>query len=598
MATAVSRHRADVRVPRHGGAHRRGRPPRLPAPHRPRPRRRDPRGQHALREAVGDAPGRAAEHGHVARRHVGGGAPRAGVRPAADRPVGGGLGGVPADGRARRPARGERRRDGAGADRRSTGREPTGRDGGGDRAARRPATGGAGRPPGHRSALAGPRLLGRRGGPPRSARRRLGRPRRRGLAIARGRPVGCRRAGLVAPRPRRPPRRLVGARRRLHRPSLGTGGAGRPTTTSTAATSTRSTRAARPRSPTSRRRSSGGAARAAPTSALSRSRGSSPPRRSGATRRGAGSTRCSTATRSTTCPSSSRGPTGSALRQVGNDPFGPDPQPIRRVTRRPAVDRFWAADASVLDGVPGDVGAVPDRPGRGPIGAAWSFADHVAHLAGWFDEGARGARGASATGGPGGPMPPEGSTPSTTARSGGPRGTAPADLRERIRRQAGAGSERRSRRHERRRMARPRGLQLGVRGPPRPRPRPSRDGRAVGRPDRLAGAEVRSRRSTGERERGEQMHARTVRSTGFRRAAGGGDRWLTIERLVAVDAPREFRAPSARPGRRLHARGRGRPPDHVRPSAAGRPATSHGLGEGRRRSAVVAGRSTTRLRSR
>ena len=43
-------------------------------------------------------------------RHVGRGAPRAGVRPPADGPVRGGLGGVPADRRARRPARGEPRR--------------------------------------------------------------------------------------------------------------------------------------------------------------------------------------------------------------------------------------------------------------------------------------------------------------------------------------------------------------------------------------------------------------------------------------------------------------------------------------------------------
>ena len=100
------RHRPDLRVPRHGGAHRRGRPPRLPAPHRPRPRHRDARGLDALREAVRDAPGRAAQHGHLARRDVGGGAPRARIGSAADRAVRGGLGGVPADRRARRSARG------------------------------------------------------------------------------------------------------------------------------------------------------------------------------------------------------------------------------------------------------------------------------------------------------------------------------------------------------------------------------------------------------------------------------------------------------------------------------------------------------------
>ena len=115
MATAVSGHRPDLRLPGHGGADRRGRPPRLPAPRRPRPRRRDARGQHVLREAVGRPSGRAAEHGHLARRDERRRPPRARVGPPADRPVGGRLGRLPADGRARRPARGERRDGSAGA---------------------------------------------------------------------------------------------------------------------------------------------------------------------------------------------------------------------------------------------------------------------------------------------------------------------------------------------------------------------------------------------------------------------------------------------------------------------------------------------------
>jgi pyrroline-5-carboxylate reductase len=49
--------------------------PRLPAPRRARPRHRDARGQHALREAERHAPGPAAEHGDVARRHERRGAP-------------------------------------------------------------------------------------------------------------------------------------------------------------------------------------------------------------------------------------------------------------------------------------------------------------------------------------------------------------------------------------------------------------------------------------------------------------------------------------------------------------------------------------------
>ena len=96
MATAVSRDRPDLRLPRHGGAHRRRRPPRVPAPHRARPRDRDPRGLDALRQAVGDAPGRAAQHGHLAGRHLRGGAPRARVRTTPDGALRGGLGGLSA----------------------------------------------------------------------------------------------------------------------------------------------------------------------------------------------------------------------------------------------------------------------------------------------------------------------------------------------------------------------------------------------------------------------------------------------------------------------------------------------------------------------
>ena len=53
-------------------------------------------------------PGRAAEHGHLARRHERGGPPRARIGASPDRPVGSRLGGLSADRRARRPAGGER----------------------------------------------------------------------------------------------------------------------------------------------------------------------------------------------------------------------------------------------------------------------------------------------------------------------------------------------------------------------------------------------------------------------------------------------------------------------------------------------------------
>ena len=63
-------------------------------------------GSTRVRQAVRDAPGRAPEHGHVARRDVGRGPPRARVRPAPDRAVRGGLGGLPPDRGARRSAGG------------------------------------------------------------------------------------------------------------------------------------------------------------------------------------------------------------------------------------------------------------------------------------------------------------------------------------------------------------------------------------------------------------------------------------------------------------------------------------------------------------
>ena len=100
------RDRTHVRVPRHGGADRRGGPPRLPAPHRPRSRDRDARGLDALRQAVRDAPGRAAQHGDLSGRHLGRRPPRARVRPASDGPLRGGLGGLPPHRRARRSAGG------------------------------------------------------------------------------------------------------------------------------------------------------------------------------------------------------------------------------------------------------------------------------------------------------------------------------------------------------------------------------------------------------------------------------------------------------------------------------------------------------------
>jgi Mycothiol maleylpyruvate isomerase N-terminal domain len=75
-------------------------------------------------------------------------------------------------------------------------------------------------------------------------------------------------------------------------------------------------------------------------------------------------------------------------RQIGNDPFGPDPQPTRR-TLSAAKARFMAEDAEILAAFRETMDRLNDADWTRRTGDAWSFADHVAHLAGWFAEGAR-----------------------------------------------------------------------------------------------------------------------------------------------------------------------------------------------------------------
>lgn len=75
-------------------------------------------------------------------------------------------------------------------------------------------------------------------------------------------------------------------------------------------------------------------------------------------------------------------------RQTGNDPFGPDPQPVR-ADLAASIDRFWATANSILADFDRLIAAVPVAAWTVPTGEPWTFADHVAHLAGWFEEGAR-----------------------------------------------------------------------------------------------------------------------------------------------------------------------------------------------------------------
>jgi len=115
-------------------------------------------------------------------------------------------------------------------------------------------------------------------------------------------------------------------------------------------------------------------------------------------------------------------------RQIGNDPFGPDPQPTR-ATLAAAVRRFWSEDSAVLGSFEAAMDAVPDAGWSRRDGDAWSLADHVAHLAGWFVEGAIALERHAATGHWAG-LPPEGLDAFNDRQVRAARGTSPAMLRD------------------------------------------------------------------------------------------------------------------------------------------------------------------------
>ena len=117
-------------------------------------------------------------------------------------------------------------------------------------------------------------------------------------------------------------------------------------------------------------------------------------------------------------------------RQIGNDPFGPDPQPTRR-TLTAARARFRADDAEILAAFRETMDGVADADWTRRDGDAWSFADHVAHLAGWFDEGARALETHRANG-RWIEMPAEGLDAFNDRQVREARGTPPADLRSRF----------------------------------------------------------------------------------------------------------------------------------------------------------------------
>jgi hypothetical protein len=75
-------------------------------------------------------------------------------------------------------------------------------------------------------------------------------------------------------------------------------------------------------------------------------------------------------------------------RQVENDPLGPDPIP-RSGALAAGISRFWAEAAPIfslfdetISGVPADAWTAPG------VTEGWSLADHVGHLASWFERAA------------------------------------------------------------------------------------------------------------------------------------------------------------------------------------------------------------------
>ncbi len=117
-------------------------------------------------------------------------------------------------------------------------------------------------------------------------------------------------------------------------------------------------------------------------------------------------------------------------RQIGNDPFGPDPQPTRAGLADDRA-RFWSAETAIVDAFRLTMEAVPDRAWTAAMGGDWTLADHVAHLAGWFVEGAR-ALEEHRAGEPWADIPAEGIDAFNAVQVRTSRGTKPAELRERF----------------------------------------------------------------------------------------------------------------------------------------------------------------------
>ena len=75
--------------------------------------------------------------------------------------------------------------------------------------------------------------------------------------------------------------------------------------------------------------------------------------------------------------------------------------------------------------------STPDDEWTKPTDGDWTLADHVAHLAGWFEEGARAIDAHRAVGGPWADLPAEGLDAYNDRQVRAIRGTSAADLRVR-----------------------------------------------------------------------------------------------------------------------------------------------------------------------
>jgi hypothetical protein len=75
-------------------------------------------------------------------------------------------------------------------------------------------------------------------------------------------------------------------------------------------------------------------------------------------------------------------------RQVENDPFGPDPLP-RPGALAAGMSRFWAEAGPIFGLFDETIVGIPDDAWSAPgVTEGWSVADHVGHLASWFERAA------------------------------------------------------------------------------------------------------------------------------------------------------------------------------------------------------------------